>query len=245
MGLREEKERIRESVWGRMLRENAALPPFPVYGRIPNFKGAREAAQALRGWEAYRRSEVIFCNPDSPQRHVREFALRDGKVVVMASPRLRSGFLLLDPRKIPPPRFSAACTIAGAFKYGVKILENVPMIDLKVAGSVAVDSLGGRVGKGRGFSDLEYAILKTLGVIGEDTPIVTTVHELQIVESIPMDSHDVPVDCIFTPKRIIMTKRAYPRPPGIIWEKVRKEDMDQVPLLRLLYGTRAPSSPTG
>src|SRR5437879_2763506 len=70
-------------------------------------------------------------------------------------------------------------------------------IDLIVAGSVAVDSGGARLGKGGGYSDLEFALARAVGVVDETTPIVTTVHELQVVDdTIPMTAHDVPLDVV-------------------------------------------------
>uniref|UniRef100_A0A7J3X859 Uncharacterized protein n=1 Tax=Thermofilum pendens TaxID=2269 RepID=A0A7J3X859_THEPE len=68
-----------------------------------------------------------------------------------------------------------ASTIRGAFIFGEKILENVPAIDLKVAGSVAVDIYGGRVGEGGGFSDLEYArsVVCARAVCGANSPLRT------------------------------------------------------------------------
>ncbi|MEM1853428.1 MAG: 5-formyltetrahydrofolate cyclo-ligase, partial [Thermofilaceae archaeon] len=155
--VRRQKEEIRRRVW-RLLREKGvARPPFPIEGRIPNFAGAEAAAALLVRSRAFQKAEVVFCNPDSPQRPVREAALHYGKMVVMASPRLRSGFLVLNPSKIPRSAYREASTIAGAFKYGSQTLDKLPQIDLKVAGSVAVSAEGGRVGKGGGFSDLEYA----------------------------------------------------------------------------------------
>ncbi|MEM1913026.1 MAG: 5-formyltetrahydrofolate cyclo-ligase [Thermofilaceae archaeon] len=160
--VRRQKEEIRRRVW-RLLREKGvARPPFPIEGRIPNFAGAEAAAALLVRSRAFQKAEVVFCNPDSPQRPVREAALHYGKMVVMASPRLRSGFLVLNPSKIPRSAYREASTIAGAFKYGSQTLDKLPQIDLKVAGSVAVSAEGGRVGKGGGFSDLEYAILREL-----------------------------------------------------------------------------------
>lgn len=38
--------------------------------------------------------------------------------------------------------------------------------------------------------------------ISHDTPIVTTVHELQIIESVPIEVHDQKINMIVTPKEI-------------------------------------------
>lgn len=232
--MRAEKERIRRAVWRALLDRGVARPPFPIEGRIPNFAGAEWAAQRLVNEKIFQEAEVVFCNPDSPQRPVREAVLRHGKLLVMASPRLRSGFIVLDPRRIDPRRYSDAVTIKGAFLYGELRRDSVPPIDLKVAGSVAVDPKGGRVGKGGGYSDLEYAILRELSLVEEDTPIATTVHDLQVVEHVPMAEHDVPIDWIFTPTRTVRCQRDRRRPPGIIWEILPESELKAIPILQEL-----------
>jgi len=177
--------------------------PRPIFHRIPNFVGAEKAAQNLRELPEYKAARMIFCNPDSPQRPVREAALKDGKIVVMATPRLRKGFLLLEPNTIPQDSVSKASTIRGAFKHGRFVKPSEVRVDLFVAGSVALSSDGGRLGKGTGYSDQEYAILKNSGGLTSKTHVVTTVHDVQIVERIPREEWDVSVDIIVTPTRVI------------------------------------------
>jgi 5-formyltetrahydrofolate cyclo-ligase len=143
-------------VWRLIEEKGIATFPKPVFHRIPNFVGAEKAANNLRNLPEYNSAKVVFCNPDSPQRPVREMALQEGKTVVMATPRLREGFLLLDPHNIPSNHMSEASTIHGAFKYGRSVKPNEIKIDLFVAGSVAVAPDGGRLGKGTGYSDQEY-----------------------------------------------------------------------------------------
>lgn len=180
--------------------------PRPVFQRIPNFKGAEKAAQNLRKLPEYETAKVVFCNPDSPQRHVREMALTDGKILVMATPRLRKGFILLDPRVIPSNRIFEGSSIRGAFKHGCFIKPSEVKVDLFVAGSVAVSQDGGRLGKGTGYSDREYVILEKAASLATGNMVVTTVHDVQIVEKIPRVEWDVPVDVIVTPTRVIRVK---------------------------------------
>jgi len=194
-------------VWRLMEERGIAKFPRPVFHRIPNFVGAEKAAQNLRELPEYKAARVIFCNPDSPQRPVREEALRDGKIVVVATPRLKKGFLLLDPSTIPPNNISRASTIRGAFKLGRSVEPSNVRVDLFVAGSVAVSTDGGRLGKGTGYSDQEYAILKSSGGLTPKTPVVTTVHDVQIVDRIPREEWDVHVDVIVTPTRVIRATR--------------------------------------
>lgn len=201
------KEDIRMRIWRLMEEKGIATFPKPIFYRIPNFIGAEKAAQKLRELPEYKRAEVIFCNPDSPQRPVREIALKDDKIVVMATPRLRKGFLQLDPKTIPKNRIFEASTIHGAFKHGHSIEPSKVKIDLFVAGSVAVSLEGGRLGKGKGYSDQEYAILKSADSLSPDAVVVTTVHEIQLVEDIPRDEWDVPVDVVVTPSKIMRIKK--------------------------------------
>lgn len=213
------KQRIREKVWRLLEEKDVAMFPKPVYGRIPNFKGAEQAAQkilALKEWEV---AQVVKSNPDSPQYFVRRAALEQGKILLMATPRLRNGFLIIDPRGIASSKSYEAATIKGAFKYGKKVqLEEIPSVDLIVTGCVAVDSRGGRLGKGGGYSELEYAILKELGVITGSTPIVTTIHDLQFVDQIPLEPHDYTLDYASTPTRLVRFESERVRPKGIYWD---------------------------
>src|SRR2546425_574700 len=133
--------------------EQGGVTRFPgAWGRIPNFKGAEAAAERLRGRDAGRRARVIKCTPDSPQPPVRRAALRDGKTVYMAVPRLREErcFIQLDPAALGG-RATAAASIKGASERGRPVLpEELPEIDLIVCGSVAVARDGSRLGKGGG-----------------------------------------------------------------------------------------------
>ena len=58
--------------------------------------------------------------------------------------------------------------------------DNCTQVDLVVVGSVAVCSTGARIGKGEGFAELEYGILKWMGAIDDSTIVATTVHDEQV-----------------------------------------------------------------
>ena len=72
-----------------------------------------------------------------------------------------------------------------------------------IEGSVAVDIYGERLGKGGGYGDMEISYLKNNKLINPNTPIVTTVHEIQIIERIPSEPHDEKINMIITPERIL------------------------------------------
>ena len=228
------KPEIREKVWALLEAEGVARFPG-ARGRIPNFVGAEQAARRLAELPAWRGARVLKGNPDSPQRPVRKLALEQGKRVYMAVPRLREGrpFWLLDPQRLRD-RASEAASISGAARFGRPVaLAQVAPIDLVVCGSVAVTRDGARVGKGGGYSDLEFALLTLEGRITKATTIVTTVHPLQIVEGgIEMAVHDIPVDVIVTPDEVIRVRRRFPRPTGIFWELLLPEKIEAIPVLR-------------
>ncbi|MEM3677840.1 MAG: 5-formyltetrahydrofolate cyclo-ligase [Candidatus Bathyarchaeia archaeon] len=195
MDIVEEKRILRERIWKLLEDKGVARPPFPIWGRIPNFRDSEKAAHLVKGLEEWGRSEVVLANPDSPQRMIRELALRDGKTLIMATPRLRQGYLELKPI---PGMEGIQSTISGAFKHGRRISEPAKP-DLVVTGCVAVDKDGWRLGKGGGYGDREIREALRFGRI----PVLTTVHELQIVLAVPHEEHDTKVDYIVTPNRII------------------------------------------
>jgi 5-formyltetrahydrofolate cyclo-ligase len=218
-----------------MEEQGIATFPRPVYQRIPNFLGAEIAAQRLTRLPEFQSANLIKVNPDSPQRDVRLRALLQGKRVLMPTPRLAKGFLLIDPLEKPIRDARFASTIRGAFLVGKKIPpDQIPRVDFIVVGSVAVSRNGSRIGKGGGYSELEYAILKELGVIEDSTKIATTIHDVQLIDEVPMEEHDLCLDYIVTPTTIHTAKRCFSRPSGIIWSKITEEMQVKIPLLKQL-----------
>jgi 5-formyltetrahydrofolate cyclo-ligase len=228
------KQAVRTRVWTLLERRGVGRFPLPLTDRIPNFAGAAEAADRLAGLPEWRAARHLKCNPDAPQRAVRLRALREGKDVYMAVPRLAAPrcFVHLDPRRLGD-RLAGAATIKGAAALGVPIApQQLPRIDLVVAGSVAVNRKGARLGKGGGYSDLEFALATELGAVDAHTTVVTTVHDLQVLgEAIPMMSHDVPIDLIVTPTRVIACRRIFDRPGRIEWDALTPDDVAAMPAL--------------
>jgi len=231
-----DKQALRERVWDELEESGEARFPYPPHGRIPNFAGADAAADRLAETDAWRAADAIKSNPDAPQLPVRRAALRAGKTVYMAVPRLRDEkcFLRLDPAEIDD--IDHATTISGSAEVGMQVApEEMPQIDLIVAGSVAVTDEGARVGKGEGYSDLEYGVLQAFELVDESTAVATTVHERQVVdEAVPVDDHDVPLDLVVTPERTIRTETPHDRPDGLDWTALSEERIEEIPVLGAL-----------
>ncbi|KAM0914798.1 hypothetical protein ACQ4PT_011275 [Festuca glaucescens] len=251
------KWRIRKRVWDVLEADGVARNPRPVHHRIPNFDGAAAAADSLGRLDVFQNAQCVKVNPDSPQKQVRFLTLSGDKKLLTPQPRLRTGFFsVLESQMIPTGCIPEACTSVGAAKYGKPIgLDERIKVDLIVIGSVAVDpSTGARLGKGEGFAELEYGMLRYMGAIDDSTMIVTTVHDKQLVDDVPVEKlliHDVPVDIICTPTQVILTNTAVPKPQGIYWEKLSPEKLGQIRILRELkrrieqeIGTILPCGPS-
>jgi 5-formyltetrahydrofolate cyclo-ligase len=233
------KQAVRERVWQLLERSGVALPPG-AYGRIPMFGGADAAADRLVGLPEWQAARVVKANPDWAQLPVRARALAAGKILYMAVPRLAGEFpfVMLDPTQLPEP-VEEAGDKDRALQLGQPVqVEEIQPADLAVAGSVALNESGARVGKGGGFSDIEIALLTEAGVIGPHTTIVTTVHPLQVVdELLPETLHDFRVDVIVTPDEVI--RATDPRPsPGIIWDDLEQAKIAEIPVLARLSNRR-------
>jgi 5-formyltetrahydrofolate cyclo-ligase len=217
------KQEVRERIWELLERERAARFPG-ARGRVPNFRGAEAAAARLAELPEWKAARVIKANPDSPQLPVRRRARKDGKTLYMAVPRLTTDKPFVEVRGDP--------TIKRALSEGtLRGVDELEPVELVVCGTVAVNRKGVRVGKGGGFSDLEFALLAERGLVGEDTTIVTTVHELQLVDQdLPETEHDFRVDVIVTPDEILRAP-APRRSPGVIWEHLDEEMIGAIPVL--------------
>ncbi|SMO51221.1 5-formyltetrahydrofolate cyclo-ligase [Halorubrum cibi] len=246
-----DKQAVRQALWDALEERGIARFPFPPHDRIPNFAGANEARDRLTETSEWRSAETVKANPDAPQLPVRRAALRAGKTVYVAQPRLRDPdpFLRLDPAEIDD--VDAATTVSGISEHGVPTApEDVAGIDLIVSGSVAVRTDGARIGKGEGYSDLEWAVLRELDAVDDETTVATTVHELQVVDEPPSpvdgiapdadapagrlpdpDRHDVPLDLVVTPERTVRTGSDAERPPGVDWDAIDEERVADIPVL--------------
>jgi 5-formyltetrahydrofolate cyclo-ligase len=232
------KQAVRERVWNRLEQERAVAPG--VHGRIPAFAGADQAAQRLAALPAWQAAQVIKAVPDKAQLPVRIRALEAGKLLYMAVPKLARElpFYLLDPATLSALPAEAA-TSQGAARLARTIsIDEMQPVDLVVCGSVAANHQGVRLGKGAGYSDIEVTLLAEAGLLTDQAVIVTTIHELQVLdEELPEDNHDFRVDLIITPERVIKCGPAK-RPAGLSWDNLTPEKIAAIPVLAQMSRTR-------
>ncbi|XP_064375834.1 methenyltetrahydrofolate synthase domain-containing protein isoform X1 [Dromaius novaehollandiae] len=230
---------IREQVWDYLEASGLAAFPRPVHRRIPNFEGSHQACCSIKGLDVFSRANEIKVDPDKPLEGVRLAALQARKTLLVPTPRLRTGLF----NKIVPPSGATkeilriCATSQGVKDYSVPIgLDGKARVDLVVVGSVAVSEKGWRIGKGEGYADMEYAMMVSMGAVQKDTPVITIVHDCQVVDIAEelLDDHDLTVDYILTPTRTIKTNCQRLKPQGIIWHKVSYEMLGKIPILKSL-----------
>ncbi|MEM6665611.1 MAG: 5-formyltetrahydrofolate cyclo-ligase [Pseudomonadota bacterium] len=230
------KDRLRHCIWQTLDDEGVGIGP--TWSHIPNFVGADVAAWRLAQTPEWAAARTLKCNPDPPQIPVRLRALYDGKVLYAPVPYLTKDFpyLRVDPKTLLEKgiSFELAATSEGYMIHGERIgFEDVEPLDFCVVGSVGAGRRGGRTGKGAGFADLETGIFRTLGTVGEATPIATTVHSSQIVDDaqVVLETHDFPLTHIATERELIVTGNADPRPAGVTWDAVQPDQFETIPFL--------------
>ncbi|NXT81653.1 MTHSD protein, partial [Zapornia atra] len=234
------KQDVRQKVWDYLEASGLAAFPRPVHRRIPNFKGSHQACCSIKELDAFNRASEIKVDPDKPLEGVRLAALQARKTLLVPTPRLRAG---LFNRIVPPPGATKeilriCATSQGIKEYSVPVgLDGKARVDLVVIGSVAVSEEGWRIGKGEGYADMEYAMMVSMGAVQADTPVITIVHDCQVVDIAEdlLDDHDLTVDYILTPTRTIKTNCKRPKPQGIIWHKAMSYEMlGKIPILKSL-----------
>ncbi|MEW5761098.1 MAG: 5-formyltetrahydrofolate cyclo-ligase [Candidatus Thermoplasmatota archaeon] len=192
------KREIRKIVWDYMEKNNIVSFPRPCYGRIPNFLNSNIACERMVELEEFKNANCIFCAPDYVLKRAREIVLEYEKKLAVATPHMRE-FLEIKGKN------TEAVYIKGFKKFGKKLKTKVELI---VQGSVAVDRLGNRIGKGKGYGDKEYWYLLENSLLNENAKVLTVVHDVQVFDelSIPFKEYDVKVDYILTPTKIINCK---------------------------------------
>jgi 5-formyltetrahydrofolate cyclo-ligase len=230
-GIDQAKQAIRARVWDLLVAERVVEPG--VHGYIPAFTGADAAAGRLAALPEWRAAQVVKAVPDRAQQPVRERALRDGKLLYVAVPKLAAEmpFFVLDPTDLTAAPAEAATREHAAHHARKIAVEDMRRVDIVVCGSVAVNRRGTRLGKGAGYSDIEVALLQEAGRIGPSTVIVTTVHPHQVIdEPIPETEHDFSVDLIVIPDEVIVCEPQR-RPTGLYWNTLTPAKIAAIPVL--------------
>ncbi|KAK0086473.1 hypothetical protein PV325_003132 [Microctonus aethiopoides] len=233
------KRHYRQQTWDYMMKNDLVNFPSRVYKRIPNFKGAEEAAKRLSELDEFKNAKVIKINPDKPQEPVRLLALEAEKEILVPIPRLKSGlFYHVVSSEVKSDDLKVVATRDGLQEHGKPIGVDAKIkVDLVVLGAVCVSPEGYRIGKGEGFADLEFAMMMRMGAITDETIVATTIHDSQLIDNLEPEifkKHDVPVDIIVTPTKTIIVNEKLRKPVGIFWDILTQRRVKSVQILQQL-----------
>jgi len=232
------KNTIRERVW-RELRKVAKPDSrfhFDFSSFIPDFEGSDKCAEAIRNMEIYKRARNLMITPDNCLELLREYSIKDGKLVVMPTYGIKRGFVQLSRDLVPSGKEDFAATLDGAERFGkylsISELKGLKKIDLMVTGASVVSINGVRYGKGHGYFDLEWGMFRELKLVNDNTPVIAVVHDCQVIEEeIEAEAYDTIMDYIVTPTRIIQVEKRRGKPKGIMWERLPEYLLKEIPIL--------------
>lgn len=201
-----------------ILRAELLAHPTPT-GEV----GWGRAAEQVRRLDGYRQAKQIYVGPAPSLLQVRINALLDGKELIMPAPGLREGFYLIKPFVVPFKELAVAVTFRGQAKYGQRLRRAelaALRLDLLLTDALAVDSAGGRLGKGTGYFDLACAIFAEYKILALDCGVygVIAPHQFQ-TELLPQEPWDVPLTGWVTREESRILTASATIPP-IIWESV-------------------------
>ena len=67
---------------------------------------------------------------------------------------------------------------------------------------------------------------------------MTTMHDVQVVQSFTRDDNDIPLSIIATPTELIRVRKPPPAPRGIYWQRLTERDYQEMPVLAELRSLR-------
>jgi 5-formyltetrahydrofolate cyclo-ligase len=225
-------------VWDR-LRE-VAVPDsrfhldFSMF--IPDYAGSERMIDALRSLPFYAGTGPVFVTPDNNLQQLRGVLLRERRPLLMTTYGVLRGFLLFAPGSVADAAIDYAASLDGAEHFGRRVgldeLRSLGRLDFLVTGASAVNRDGIRFGKGHGYFDVEWGLLWDIGLVGEESPVVACVHDLQFVdEELESRETDTLVDWVITPTRTISIDRRTEKPKGIRWDLLDPHLLASIPPL--------------
>lgn len=232
---------VRQRIWAKL--RDVARPDtrfdLNFAEVIPDFEGSEAATARILDMPAYKGSRFAFITPDNCLAGLRQAMIEAGKPFVMSTYGIHRGFLLMESSVVPEGAALYASWLDGMEHFGRPItLEEIARrgaFDFMATGASAVSVDGVRFGKGHGFFDIEWGMFTDLGLVGQRTPVVAVVHDVQVVEDkLTPSETDILVDAIATPTRLIRVADMAPRPRGVKWDLINPEQLEATPPLREL-----------
>ncbi|KNG44746.1 5-formyltetrahydrofolate cyclo-ligase [Stemphylium lycopersici] len=251
----------RKLIWARVYQEliQHAVPDarfnYDFLSFVPDFRSSELALTRLTTLPCYASARCILVTPDNSLEALRARALRDGKHVLVATYRLRRGFILLHPGRIDSARYEVAASLDGMEKPGIgrpvtlaQMRDEGLRVDICVTGGLVFNVQGVTIWEGENLFEVQWALLRDIGAIPtpEDTPVVAVAHECQVVDEVrigmetmtPARQGEVQADFVITPEATFEVNGARKPVGGIDFENVDQDALQNIPPLQELRGIR-------
>lgn len=203
-----------------------------------------KTAEQLRKSAIYRESRRLFVTPSPLLLQIRINCLLDGKELLMPSPALRDGFLLIKPHEIAFNKLAHAVTFKGSQQFGTPVAVqgiNTLFVDLVVCDAVAVDIEGTRLGDGQGFLDLACGLLGELGALGGKSTYLAVIEKTSLLEKcLPFEPWDIKMSGILTGAGQQMFSTGPAATPHVHWQALSSKKIRKSNFLWQLYNQTGP-----
>lgn len=249
----------RQLIWQHVYREllKHAKPDsrfhYDFLSFTPDFRDSKAAIDRLVELPCYQSATTILAAPDNSLEELRYRALKDGKKVLVGTYRLRRGFVVLSPQRIPDAEMRTASWLDGMERPGVGRLVSLAQmqeegikVDLCVIGGLAFDTQGVVVWEGHGLFEVQWALLQDVKVLKGQVPVVAVAHACQVVDEAelglerikPGKDAEVQCDYVVTPEKTYEVQDAVKPSSGVDFDAVDKAALENIPPLQELKGIR-------
>ncbi|TWT33353.1 5-formyltetrahydrofolate cyclo-ligase [Blastopirellula retiformator] len=162
---------------------------------------SKRIAIRLSDWDAFRQAETILCyvaaRSEVDTRPILPELLSTGKRLVVAyciDDEQLGLFHLTDLSELASGRF-------GILEPKAELRDSrriaPAVIDLAILPGAVLDLRGNRIGYGKGYFD------RLLAELAPETERCALAFECQLVDDVPTEPHDLPVDTLITENRLI------------------------------------------
>ena len=241
------RDEERERVWSEL--RDVATPDsrfaWDFAEFIADHEGSQEGARRLLDLAEKLGAESWLVTPDNNLDPLREELVRADVPFLMPSYGIRRGFLHLESAAVDNDDAAFASVLDGMNRFAdpvsIEELEaEFPPLDVMVTGASFVTGGGLRMGKGHGYFDLEWAMLREIGMVTEETVVIAAVHDVQFLEErgraeAMVAEHDTIVDYVVTPSTTFEVEDAPPKPEGIHWDLLTESEIREIPPLETLW----------
>jgi 5-formyltetrahydrofolate cyclo-ligase len=251
----ERRKLIWASVYQDLLRN--AVPDsrfnYDFLSFTPDFRGSSAAIDRVVELPCYNSAAVVLITSDNSLESLRHRALKDGKKVLVATYRLRRGFVLLDPARIDDDKLLLAACLDGMEKPGVgraltlaQLRDEGLNVDMCATGGLVFSEEGVVIYEGQALFEVQWALLQDIKVLGVSARVVAIAHACQVVDEAklgmekisPSKIGEVQCDFVVTPSKVFEVSAAVKPNGGVDFGAVDPEALNNIPPLQELKGIR-------